>query len=223
MEAVIENFFNIEVLLRSRHLLLSGFGTTLRLIVLIVLFGQAFGLLLAVMRYANRPYLNPFLIAYVDIVRAIPILVLLMLIYYALPFVGIKLPRFWAATLAMSLNGGAYYAEIFRSGIEAVDRGQIEAARSVGLSYLQAMRYVVLPQAFRIVLPPLTSNTLELIKATAVASVVALPDILKMARQAQSLLLNPTPLVGALILYLVILLPLVQLVTYFERRYPHQA
>lgn len=223
MEAIVENFFNIEVLFRTRHLLLDGFETTLRLIVLIVLFGQAFGLLLAVMRHGNKPYLNPLLITYIDIVRAIPILVLLMLIYYALPFIGIRLPRFWAATLAMSLNGGAYYAEIFRSGIEAVDKGQIEAARAVGLSYLQTMRHVVLPQAFRIVLPPLTSNTLELIKATAVASVVALPDILKMARQAQSLVLNPTPLVGALILYLIILLPLVQLVTYFEKKFPHHA
>jgi len=223
MDAIIENFFNMEVLFRSRYLLLDGFQTTLRLIVLIVLFGQAFGLVLAVMRHANRPYLNPLLIGYVDIVRSMPILVLLMLIYYALPFTGIRFPRFWAATLAMSLNGGAYYSEIFRSGIEAVEKGQIEAARSVGLTYLQTMRYVVLPQALRIVLPPLTSNTLELIKASAVASVVALPDILKMARQAQSLTLNPTPLVGALILYLIILLPLVQLVTHFEKRFPHHA
>jgi polar amino acid transport system permease protein len=220
MDAIIENFFNIEVLLRSRHLLLSGLETTLYLVVLIVLFGQGFGLFLAVLRHTNRRYLNPLLIAYVDIVRSIPILVLLMLIYYALPFLGIRFPRFWAATFAMSLNGGAYYAEIFRSGIEAVDKGQIEAARSVGLTYLQTMRYVVLPQAFRIVLPPLTSNTLELIKASAVASVVALPDILKLARQAQSLTLNPSPLVGALILYLILLLPLVQLVSYFERSFP---
>lgn len=223
MDAIIENFFNIEVLFRSRYLLLNGFETTLRLIVLIVLFGQGFGLVIAVLRHANRPFLNPLLIAYADIVRSIPILVLLMLIYYALPFTGIRFPRFWAATLAMSLNGGAYYSEIFRSGIEAVDKGQVEASRSVGLSYLQSMRYVVLPQAFRIVLPPLTSNTLELIKASAVASVVALPDILKLARQAQSLTLNPTPLVGALVLYLVILLPLVQLVTYFEKRFPQHA
>ena len=119
MDAIIENFFNMEVLFRSRYLLLDGFQTTLRLIVLIVLFGQAFGLVLAVMRHANRPYLNPLLIGYVDIVRSMPILVLLMLIYYALPFTGIRFPRFWAATLAMSLNGGAYYSEIFRSGIEA--------------------------------------------------------------------------------------------------------
>ena len=141
-----------------------------------------------------------------------------MLIYYALPFIGIRFPAFWAATLAMSLNGGAYYSEIFRGGIEAIPRGQTEAARSLGLTYMQTMRMVILPQAIRIILPPLTTNTLELIKASAVASTVALPDLLRQALQAQSLTLNATPLVAALVLYLIILLPLVQLVTFFERR-----
>lgn len=218
MNALIENFFNLDALMRSERLLLIGLNTTLRLIGLGVLLAMGFGLFLAVFRHANRRWLNPLIIAYVDIVRACPIIVLLMLIYYALPFVGIRLPAFWAATLAMSLNGGAYYSEIFRGGIEAVPRGQTEAARSLGLTYLQTMRSVVLPQAIRIVLPPLTTNTLELIKASAVASTVALPDLLRQALQAQSLTLSATPLVATLVMYLVLLLPLVQLVTVFERR-----
>jgi len=218
MNQIIENFFNVEALARSQKLLLIGLDTTLRLIGLGVLLAIGFGLFLAVSRHANRRWLNPLIIAYVDVVRACPIIVLLMLIYYALPFIGIRFPAFWAATLAMSLNGGAYYSEIFRGGIEAIPRGQTEAARSLGLTYMQTMRMVILPQAIRIVLPPLTTNTLELIKASAVASTVALPDLLRQALQAQSLTLNATPLVAALVLYLIILLPLVQLVTFFERR-----
>jgi len=216
---LIENFFNIEVLLLSRNLLLSGLSNSLKLIFLIVVLAMSFGLLLAVIRHTHIAVLDKIIIIYVDIIRSMPILVLLLLIYYALPFIGIKFPPFWAATLAMSLNGGAYFAEIFRSGIEAIDRGQTEAARSLGLTYLQTMGSVILPQAMRIVLPPLTTNTLELIKASAVASLVAMADILRQARQAQSLYLNPSPLIGALIMYLIILLPLVWLGNYFESRF----
>ena len=218
MNDIVENFFNIDVLIRSRHLLLIGFRMTLQLIGLGVLLAMGSGLVLAVLRHAGKRFLNPFIVVYIDIVRAVPIIVTLMLIYYTLPFVGIRLPAFWAAILAMSLNGGAYYSEIFRAGIEAVSKGQGEAARSLGLTYLQTMRHVTLPQAMRIVLPPLTTNTLELIKASAVASTVALPDLLRQALQSQSTTLNATPLVGALVLYLILLLPLVQLVTFFERR-----
>lgn len=216
---LIENFFNIEVLLLSRNLLLSGLSNSLKLIFLIVVLAMSFGLVLAVIRHMHVAVLDKIIIIYVDIIRSMPILVLLLLIYYALPFIGIKFPPFWAATLAMSLNGGAYFAEIFRSGIEAIDRGQTEAARSLGLTYMQTMNSVILPQAMRIVLPPLTTNTLELIKASAVASLVAMSDILRQARQAQSLYLNPSPLIGALIMYLIILLPLVWLGNYFESRF----
>jgi polar amino acid transport system permease protein len=216
---LIENFFNIEILLRSRNLLLSGLANSLKLIFLIVILAMSFGLVLAVLRHMRVAVLDKIIIIYIDIIRSMPILVLLLLIYYALPFVGIKFAPFWAATLAMSLNGGAYYAEIFRSGIEAIERGQTEAARSLGLSYMQTMTSVILPQAVRIVLPPLTTNTLELIKASAVASLVAMPDILRQARQAQSLYLNPSPLIGALVMYLIILLPLVWLSNYFESRF----
>lgn len=223
MNNIIENFFNIHVLVESRHLLLLGFSITLQLIGLGVLLAIGLGLFLAVARHANQRMFNPFIIAYVDVVRAVPIIVSLMLIYYALPFVGIHLPSFWAATLAMSLNGGAYYSEIFRAGIDAIPRGQFEASHSLGLTYMQMMRFVILPQAIRIILPPLTTNTMELVKASAVASTVALNDLLRQALQAETTSLNATPLVGALILYLIILLPLVQLVTFFERRMKENA
>ncbi|MBS3788897.1 amino acid ABC transporter permease [Candidatus Bipolaricaulota bacterium] len=216
MEAFAHNFLNINVLIRTHGFLITGLFMTLRLIGFSLILAMAWGLFLSVVRNVHLPGLNTFIVFYVDTLRSLPILVLLMLIYYALPFVGIQVPAFTAAVLALSLNGGAYYAEIFRAGIEAIHRGQTEAARTLGLNYIQTMRHVILPQAIRVVLPPLTTNTLEFIKATAAASVVALPDILRQASQAMNSTFNPTPLTGALVLYLLICLPLVQLIRRFE-------
>ena len=112
----------------------------------------------------------------------------------------------------------AYTAEIYRAGIDAIPRGQFEAGQAIGLSTFDLMRDVVLPQAIRIVIPPLTNNSINVMKDTALASVVAMPDLLKQATQAQALAANPTPLIGAAILYLILLLPLVRLVAVFERR-----
>ena len=140
-------------------------------------------------------------IAYIDIMRAMPLLVMLILVYYALPFVGITLDPFSAALWAISLVGSAYAAEIFRAGIQAIPRGQVEAAQALGLSYWRQMGDVVLPQALKIVVPPLTNNAISLIKDTALASVVAMPELLKQATQQQSFAANPTPLVGAGLLY----------------------
>ena len=148
-----------------------------------------------------------------------PLLVLLVIVYYALPFVGIRLSSFAAAAAALSLVSCAYAAEIFRSGIEAVPRGQFEAARALGFHWWSMMRLIVLPQATRIVVPPMTGNCINVIKDTALASVVAMPDLLKQATQAQALAANPTPLIGAAVIYLALLLPLVRLVAVLERRF----
>ena len=158
-------------------------------------------------------------VAYIDVFRAIPLLVLLVVIYYALPFVGIRLSSFAAATAALSLVSCAYAAEIFRAGIEAIPRGQFEAARALGFHWWPMMRLVILPQATRIVVPPMTGNCINVVKDTALASVVAMPDLLKQATQAQALAANPTPLIGAALIYLAFLLPLVRLVAVLERRF----
>ena len=112
----------------------------------------------------------------------------------------------------------AYSAEIVRAGIEAIPGGQFEAARALGLHFYSTMRKVILPQAIRIVVPPLTSNAINVMKDTALASVVAMPDLLKQANQAQALAANPTPLIVAAAIYLIILLPLVRLVGLLEKR-----
>ena len=150
--------------------------------------------------------------------RAFPPLVLLVLIFYGLPFSGVEISNFTAVTLSFFLNTSSFYAEIFRAGIESIGKGQREAAESTGLSNLQTMYYVILPQATRNVLPELVSNTLEVVKLTSLASVVAIPDLLRMARVAQGLTFNPTPLVLAAGLYALFLWPVVRGLSLMERR-----
>ncbi|TIO91249.1 MAG: ABC transporter permease subunit, partial [Mesorhizobium sp.] len=139
-------------------------------------------------------------------------------IYYALPFIGIRLSSFVSAALALSLVLAAFTAEVCRAGIENIPKGQFEAASALGLPFWVAMRKVILPQAIRVVIPPLTSNCVSVFKDTALASVVAMPDLLKQATDAQALMANPTPLIGAAIIYLAFLWPLVRLVGYLEER-----
>jgi polar amino acid transport system permease protein len=216
---VIDTFFNLRVLGETLPLVLSGLWVTVLLGAASILLGNAGGLALAVARVYGRRWLRAIAVAYIDVFRAIPLLVLLIVIYYALPFVGVRLSPFAAATSAISLVAAAYSAEIFRAGIEAVPSGQINASRALGLHWWLTFRLVVLPQAVRIIVPPLTGNSINVIKDTALASVVALPDLLKQATQAQALAANPSPLIGAALIYLVILLPLVRTVARLERRY----
>ena len=133
-------------------------------------------------------------------------------------FIGLELTGFTCVCIAFFLNTGAYYGEILRAGIESVPGGQIDAARSTGLGRLQTQLYVVLPQAVRNVLPDLLSNTLEVIKLTSLGSVVAMPELLFQARQAQSVTYNPTPIVLAALVYFVMLWPLVRLLSRLENR-----
>ena len=216
---LVETFFNWQVLTGALPALLSGLGVTVLLGIASILIGLVTGLLMALLRlYGPAPVRGAARI-YIDVLRSIPILVLLVLVYYALPFVGIRLSSFASTVLTLSLVSCAYTAEIFRSGIEALPKGQFEAADAMGLGFFNTMRDVVLPQATRIVIPPLTSNCINVLKDTALASVVAMPDLLKQATQAQALAANPTPLIGAALLYLLLLLPLVRLVGYFELRH----
>lgn len=214
----VDTFFNWDVLVRSMPLLMTGLKVTAQLGVVSIVAGLGLGLAVALIRiYAWRPFR---LIAkiYIDVFRSIPLLVLLIVVYYALPFVGLRLSPFMSAALALTVVSGAYTAEIFRAGIEAIPRGQFEASQALGLSFRYMMRDVVLPQAIRIVIPPLTNNSINVIKDTALASVVAMPDLLKQATQAQALEANPTPLIVAAIIYITLLWPLVLLVGRLETK-----
>jgi len=215
---IIDTFFNWQVLQESLPALFLGLRLTIALGLASILMSSLLGLGIALLRLYPPPWMRAIAIAYIDIMRSLPLLVMLILVYYALPFVGITLDPFSAALWAISLVGSAYAAEIFRAGIQAIPKGQLEAAQALGLSYWRQMGDVVLPQALKIVVPPLTNNAISLIKDTALASVVAMPELLKQATQQQSLAANPTPLVGAGLLYLILLLPLVRLVVFLEQK-----
>ena len=216
---LLDTFFNLGVLGDAFPALLRGLINTFLLGVAGIGVGIPIGLVIALLRlYGPKPvrYLTVF---YIDIFRAAPMLVVLILIYYALPFVGIRLSSWTSAGLAFSIVMAAYSAEIFRSGIEGIPKGQFEAADALGLPFYITLRKVVLPQAIRIVIPPMTNNCVSMFKDTSLASTVALPELLKEATDAQALYANPTPLIGAALIYIAFLWPMVRLVNLLEQRF----
>lgn len=216
---LLNTFFNLQVLADSLPALLWGLVVTLQIGVTSILAGLAGGLFLAVARLYAPNFFKLLIRIYIDIFRSIPLLVLLIVVYYALPFVGIRLSPFLSAVTALSLVSAAYTAEIFRAGIEAIPHGQFEASAALGLSNRHTMIDVILPQAIRIVIPPLTNNCINVMKDTALASVVAMPDLLKQATQAQALAANPTPLIGAALIYVALLWPMVAVVSRLEKHF----
>ncbi len=218
VEAMIQTFFNPEIIAAAWPIIVAGLLNTILLSLIVVPLGLFGGLILALLASVRHPLVRWPLMAWVDFFRAFPPLVLLVLLFAGLPFAGLELGGFACVAIAFFLNTGAYYGEIFRAGIDSVPAGQVEAARSTGLSRLQAMGYIVLPQAVRNVLPDLLSNTLEVVKLTSLGSVVAVPELLYQARQAQSLTYNPTPIVVAAVIYFLMLWPLVRLLSRLENR-----
>lgn len=216
---IFDTFFNVPVLIRTFPLLMQGLWVTLQIGVVSIVAGLVLGLGLALFRLYGPVWVQFLARIYINFMRSIPLLVLLIIIYYALPFVGIRLSPFLSAVTALSLVSAAYTAEIFRAGIEAIPKGQFEASSALGLPYRHMMVDVILPQAIRIVIPPMTNNCINVMKDTALASVVAMPDLLKQATQAQALAANPSPLIGAAIIYVAFLWPLVAAVSRLERSY----
>jgi polar amino acid transport system permease protein len=211
-------FFNVDIIKKAWPTLVEGFWTTLLLAVSAAIMSTVIGLLLAVFRSFNNVVLNVFIIAYVDFFRAMPIIVLMMMIYYALPFMGIRLSAITSGILALGLNSSAYVSEIFRAGFLSIKKGQIEAAHALGLNAMQTMRLVLLPQAFRVVIPPLVSNYVASAKDTALASSISIIELLKAGLSQKSLLANPSPLIFVTVLYLVMFVPLTRLSGLLEKK-----
>ncbi|GAC1040118.1 amino acid ABC transporter permease [Rhizobium sp. No.120] len=215
----VDTFFNSDVMISAFPQLLRGLWMTVALGVVSILIGVTGGLVVSLIRlYAPKP-LQLLTIAYIDIMRAMPMLVVLILIYYALPFVGISFSAWWSAILGFSIVLAAYSAEVFRSGIESVPRGQFEAAAALGIPFLITLYKVVLPQAVRIVIPPTTSNCVSMFKDTSLASTVALPELLKEGQNAQGFYANPSPLIMAALIYIILLWPMVRLVSVLEKKF----
>lgn len=218
MDVLLHQFFNLDIMARALPLVLGGLKQTVILCLVVIPLGLVGGLVFALLSLSRRRAIRWPMIVAIDLFRAVPPLVLLILVYAGLPFAGIRLSPLTAVALAFFLNTSSYYGEIYRAGIESIGRGQWDAARSTGLSAAQTLVHVVLPQAVRNVLPDLVSNTVEVVKLTSIASVVALPEMLYAADMARSVTFNASPIVLAAGIYLAILWPVVRLVSRLERR-----
>ena len=170
MSKFAETFFNWQVMQQYLPKIVEGFFVTIQLALAVVVTGIACGLVLAVVRAARVRAVNFFIVVFVDAFRALPPLVVIILFYFALPTVGVRMSGFVATWLALALVLTAYAEEIFWAGLLAVPKGQLEAARAIGLDFFQSLRYVMLPQAVRITIPPLTNRTIAITKNTALGA-----------------------------------------------------
>jgi polar amino acid transport system permease protein len=219
MERFVDTFLNWEVMARYAPSIVEGAWITIQIAAAVVVSGIAAGLALAVLRAFRWRVLNLLIVLVVDVLRALPPLVVIVLFYFALPTVGIRMSAWVATWLALALILMAFAEEIFWAGILSVPKGQWEAARSTGLSFLQTLRDVVLPQAVRLTIPPLTNRTIAITKNTALGAVVALGEILYQAQTAYSFSYNPSPLVLGAAAYLILFIPVVWFGRWIETRF----
>ena len=214
-----DTFLNYEVMARYAPKILEGTWVTIQLAAAIVIAGIVAGLALAMVRTFRLKAVNFFIVLAVDVLRALPPLVIIILFYFALPTVGIRMSAWLATWLALSLVLMAFSEEIFWAGILAVPKGQWEAARSTGLTFLQTLRAVVLPQAVRLTIPPLTNRAIVITKNTALGAVVAVGEILYQAQSAYSFSYNPSPLILGAAAYLILFIPVVYFGRWIETRF----
>jgi glutamine transport system permease protein len=212
-----------ELMIESFKPLLKGTVITLELTAGAVAIGIVIGLFISLMRLSTSRILRGFALAYVDFFRGTPLLVQILMVYFAVPQVfGFQTPnnyQFIAGISAMGLNSGAYIAEIFRAGIQSIDRGQTEAARSLGMSQAQAMRYVILPQAFKRVIPPLGNEFIALLKDSSLVAIIALEDLMYTGKIIVGRTVQPFVIyLEVALFYLVMTLVLSRFVNYTERR-----
>ena len=215
----LETFFKPELIVRYLPDILSGMAVTIEIAVLVVVAGIALGLALALVRSLRSRFVNVPILVFVDVARAMPPLVLVLIVYFGLPNVGILLPSYAVLWLVQSLLLAAFAEEIFWAGILSVRQGQWEAARSTGLTYAQTLFHVILPQAVRLTVPPLTNRTIAITKNTALGTVIGVPEILNQATTAESFSFNATPLMMGAIAYLVLFVPVVIARRYLETRF----
>lgn len=200
----------------------NGALVTLKLFFITLLFAVPLGLVLALLRISKYQVISQFVNGYIWLMRGTPLMLQMLFIYFALPFIpgiGIRLPDFPAAVVAFSLNYAAYFAEIFRSGISSIDRGQYEGAKVLGMNYFQTMRRIVLPQMIRRILPPMSNETITLVKDTSLIYVLALNDLLRAARGIVQRDFTTTPFIVAAVFYLLMTLVLTWVFQSLEKHY----
>src|SRR5215218_2322715 len=226
-------YFDFQIISDNFTFVLKGFGETVELSILAGALSLMWGLVLALLRQLPGRGLLPvrFLaISYIDVFRGIPLLLVIFLISGSIPFLtflpqSVRIPEwfgkpdpFWYGVFAITLTYGAYMAEVYRAGIEAVPGGQMEAARSLGMNHAQAMRYVIVPQAVRKVIPPLLNDFIALMKDTSLVSILGAADVVFVGRAIQSEQFNGSGLMLGAILFLLVTIPLARLVDYLIAR-----
>jgi polar amino acid transport system permease protein len=216
---LLDNFFNLDVLARYLPSLLTGFGVTVEVAVVVVIAGIAFGFALALLRCAQQPVLDALITVYVDVFRTLPQLVIVIFVYFALPYAGISLSPFAATVLSLALVLSAFSAEILWAAIRALPQGQWDACRALGLRTGQLLAYVIEPQAVRIAIPMLANRSIAISKGTALGAAISLPEVLGTAQSAAQMSANPSPLTLAAVLYLILFIPAVLASRVLESRY----
>lgn len=219
IERLIFSFFNAEVAREHFPDIVKGFWITVRLGLAVIVCGLALGLALAMLRSFQNRFANALIVLYADVLRALPPLVVIIIFFFAFPYAGMPMSAFTSTWLSLTLVLGAFSEEIFWAGIVSIHRGQWEAARSTGMSAWQTLVYVIIPQAVRITIPPLTNRTIAITKGTALGSVVALSEILGTASSAASNSGNATPLMIGAAAYLLLFIPFVVLGRWIETRF----
>ena len=200
-------------------LILQGAEVTLTIFVVTLALSLPIGGLAALGRISTFAPIRYLMEFYVWIMRGTPLMLQLLFVYFALPMVGIRLPDVAAALLAFTMNYAAYFAEIFRAGIQAIPRGQYEAAKALGLKHWQMMRHVIFPQVLRVVLPPISNETINLVKDTSLIYILAMNDLLRVARTIVQREFDMTPFVIAAIFYLAMTAVLTWIFKKLEQRY----
>ncbi|MGE5620372.1 MAG: amino acid ABC transporter permease [Sphingomonadaceae bacterium] len=199
--------------------LIAGAWITIQLTVYAIVAGVVLGLVLALLRISKNPLLSAPTTAYIEFMRGTPLLAQIFMIYFGLGSLGINIPEFMSGLIALSLNSSAYNAEIFRAGIQSISKGQMEAARSLGLSYSQSMAHVIVPQAFRFCLPPLGNEFIALLKDSSLVAIIGISDLMRVGREINGRTLRSIEVFGYVsLIYLIMTLPLSQLVNALERK-----
>jgi polar amino acid transport system permease protein len=227
MSVFFRQYFDLDVIQDNFTFVLEGFGQTVQLSLVSALLALIWGLVLALLRASPGPAMLPvrgLAIAYIDVMRGIPLLLVILLISGSLPFLDflpewLRAPEFfgkpdifWYGVLAITLTYGAYYAEVYRAGLEAVPHGQMEAARSLGMSHAKAMRHVIVPQAIRKVIPPMLNDFIALMKDTSLVGVIALVEVVKAGREVQAESFNSSALTLGALMFVIVTIPLARLV-----------
>ncbi|WP_243278062.1 amino acid ABC transporter permease [Clostridium yunnanense] len=208
-----------DILSKYSGFYIEGAINTIIIAFFTVILGTVVGLFLSLMKLSKNKILKFIASTYIEIIRGTPILVQLYIIYYGLDYTGIRLPGMMAGILTLSINSGAYVAEIIRAGINAVDKGQTEASRSLGFTQGATMRYIVIPQALKNILPALGNEFVTIIKESSIVSVIGIAELMYKADTVRGNTFEPfTPLIIAAVMYFVMTFTLSKLIGKFERR-----